>query len=88
MIQSRVRVHGLTGSFPMNFSLYSHRGGASPAFLFPSRSSNRVESLPKFSEQLRTIYKSMVSRLRARNKTLSKDTERKLKEYSHFIRKS
>ena len=70
----RFRVHGLTGAFPMGFNLFSHKGGA-PGFLFPARSGNKVENLPKFSAQLRSIYKSMVARLRSRRKTLAKSTE-------------
>jgi len=69
----RFRVHGLTGAFPMGFNLFSHKGGA-PGFLFPARSGNKVENLPKFSAQLRSIYKSMVARLRSRRKTLAPTT--------------
>ena len=69
----RFRVHGLTGAWPSNLTMFSHKGGA-PSFLFPSRSGNRVENLPKFSAQLRSIYKSMVARLRSRRKTLAQTT--------------
>ena len=50
-------------------------GGAAPAYLFPTRSNNRVENLPKFSTQLRSIYKSLESRLKSNNKTLGQKTK-------------
>jgi len=74
----RFRVHGLTGAFPAGFATF--RGGAAPAYLFPSRSNNRVENLPKFSAQLRNIYKSLVSRLKRNNKTLGDLTKKQIED--------
>ena len=74
----RFRVHGLTGAFPAGFVTF--RGGAAPAYLFPSRSNNRVENLPKFSAQLRNIYKSLVSRLKRNNKTLGDLTKKQIED--------
>ena len=38
-------------------------------------SNNRVENLPKFSAQLRSIFKSLESRLKSNNKTLGQTTK-------------
>ena len=69
----RFRIHGLTGAFPAGFM--SFRGGAAPAYLFPTRSNNRVENLPKFSAQLRSIFDSLERRLKSNNKTLGQTTK-------------
>ena len=70
----RFRIHGLTGAFPAGFMTFTG-GAVAPAYLFPTRSNNRVENLPKFSVQLRTIYKSLESRLKSNNKTLGESTK-------------
>jgi len=82
----RFRVHGLTGALPMGFNPFSHAGGA-PSFLFPSKSGNKVENLPRFSAQLRTIYKSMVSRLRVKNKTLAETTKTNIEKIFSSLEK-
>ena len=69
----RFRIHGLAGAFPAGFVTF--RGGAAPAYLFPTRSNNRVENLPKFSAQLRSIFNSLERRLKANNKTLGQTTK-------------
>ena len=70
----RFRVHGLAGAFPAGFMTFTG-GAVAPAYLFPTRSNNRVENLPKFSAQLRSIFKSLESRLKANNKTLGQTTK-------------
>jgi hypothetical protein len=70
----RWRFNGLYGALPGNFRLFT--GGAVPAYLFPANSSQSVENIPKFSEQLYRVYKSYENRLKAQKKTLSDATKK------------
>lgn len=69
----RARLYGVTGD---NIFLSLTGGG----YIFPSKSNNKMENIPKFSKQIRSAFAVLKSRLNSYQKTLGEKTQRKIEE--------
>ena len=81
---TRARVFALTGDGRFYVGLTPAKGGG---FVFPSTSKNRIENIPIYSKQLRSMFEILKNRLRSYNKTLGKTTEDKIENIFKSLEK-